>query len=1464
MFNRFPLRMKSVHIFGLSLAAASACGKKVRGPSTTNYTSEIAGSKNGSSGTSGGQSNDAFPNVQTQVDKIAKESREQDEFLSKRIDEESKARLEADESLKKSISELDSRVTSLAGKLDTEVARLDKKDLELGALIVTKADEQKKAITELEDKMKKGFEEQKSALTSTIDGLVAQLGVGQKENADLLLSLKRQISMNNNDLKTFLKDEINNNLAAARKKLSLLSQAIAGKLASNAESYNRATDAKTKEMLTISKTTLEKRQTELSELSAKTDADLKTALLAKVDADLAPIRVDLEDEKAQVSKIIVEAVGNTKADVVAQFTEADDRLRDAINRKLESELGNLSGQISSLKSHVDTNYATKAELNAVNMVVKNLQNVTAFMNFKIDYNDAMVKARLSAEVSALRSDLQKEIAGVQANVDAVNNKLNEHIKTYQAKMKELNDLAEKEADEVRALICALQVQDEQNLKALNEKLGKLTNRVADAESYAQEVRKSLGNKILELEQADAYIKQDIKEATENASKQLVQAIAAEQNERQALSKKVDELAKEVKRVSDVANQGLQLSQANEKAIKGLGDELTAARKEFGAKLDQLKSEVQGQMNEIRGYAEEITANLGKDIQKQLAEAAAGVAELRGKDAAAGDEIARQISKIVPDADIIKTFRNEAKPLQQNLIDKAAALYSGFAMSEGEFLNAIDYVHGKKGISLAELNKSFQPIAALSICGGITGLEPEFPGRNSTVADHEWYFHLAREYNQLLIAGARTGKADIDNIFFGILPLADGASLSSAVALQGIPSRATGAGGTCVSKVQDWARGLILGTSQLSIDLRKALLAHAELRNVVQKQIEPRYKALKSPGDALIASIRKSVSARLSSQASFDEFLATKPEPGMIATIAQVVAERAEVQYQIAANQSNSDNIISLAKSVAKVEDEANKTANAVANAVSTLDNKIKALNDRLSAIADSHEERLDKLEGSVTNAFSLIAGIATRLGYADIVALAKAEAGKLGGEIDKRLLFPIECKATSHFFNYANENQPLQRCDTGVDTGNGVIGDSGKCRTVIRNHTTVTQVVNTHTDYYNTTYYGGVNWVNQRCPSTCITWNGSWDYLGSYWSSSQRSWVTGYSVSTSSDVQHSFVGVLRAPILSPEHPEAKSLLARPAGAPFPADRKTMLGLRVFGNAYSWKITDMSGKSVTVDAQSFRKTDNKSGIVYEIPASMFLAKSDGTAGFTETARVEALDATGKSTGAQCLHNMNGGTYNTSSSNTVNTNTSASYYTTHYYYNYRAHYYYSPIVLDLSGTGTLETTPPNRSEARFDLQGEGTTEKVGWIKPTAAFLAMDLNGNGKIDSGAELFGNHTKLPSGQKAIHGYQALAQYDKTGTGFLDKTNPSFSKLLVWRDINEDGVSQPNELLSLAKMGITKISVEQQDVPLAQQTQGSGRSKNLVLYQSRFWGPKTCGTEGCKSFDVYFGVDASVGVASRK
>lgn len=130
---------------------------------------------------------------------------------------------------------------------------------------------------------------------------------------------------------------------------------------------------------------------------------------------------------------------------------------------------------------------------------------------------------------------------------------------------------------------------------------------------------------------------------------------------------------------------------------------------------------------------------------------------------------------------------------------------------------------------------------------------------------------------------------------------------------------------------------------------------------------------------------------------------------------------------------------------------------------------------------------------------------------------------------------------------------------------------------------------------------------------------------------------------------------------------------------------------------------------------------------------------------------------------------------------------------------------PIILDLDGNG-LETVGL-AANVFFDHNGDGVLTKTGWVGKHDALLVWDRNGNGSIDTGAELFGDFTPLPNGTLAPNGFAALAALDENGDGIIDASDPAFAELKLWRDASQDGISQGGEFITLAEAGIVSLNL---------------------------------------------------------
>lgn len=143
---------------------------------------------------------------------------------------------------------------------------------------------------------------------------------------------------------------------------------------------------------------------------------------------------------------------------------------------------------------------------------------------------------------------------------------------------------------------------------------------------------------------------------------------------------------------------------------------------------------------------------------------------------------------------------------------------------------------------------------------------------------------------------------------------------------------------------------------------------------------------------------------------------------------------------------------------------------------------------------------------------------------------------------------------------------------------------------------------------------------------------------------------------------------------------------------------------------------------------------------------------------------------------------------------------------------------PLVINFNGNAAQLTGP----QTSLDLDGDGNKETFAFVGAGSGFLALDRNGNGRIDNGTELFG--------ARSGDGFGELAQLDSDGNGWIDENDPGYATLKIWIKDADD----QDQLLGLgqAKIGAIYLGSVGTDFALkdaANQEQGMIRRSGIYL-----------------------------------
>jgi hypothetical protein len=128
---------------------------------------------------------------------------------------------------------------------------------------------------------------------------------------------------------------------------------------------------------------------------------------------------------------------------------------------------------------------------------------------------------------------------------------------------------------------------------------------------------------------------------------------------------------------------------------------------------------------------------------------------------------------------------------------------------------------------------------------------------------------------------------------------------------------------------------------------------------------------------------------------------------------------------------------------------------------------------------------------------------------------------------------------------------------------------------------------------------------------------------------------------------------------------------------------------------------------------------------------------------------------------------------------------------------------PIALDLDGDG-LEFLANGETDAAFDLDGDGYAEQTPWLHGDDGWLAIDLDGDGRIADRAELsFASRTEAADSD--LEALRSL--HDSDDDGSLTAADAGWGDFRIWQDANSDGISEASELQTLDEAGIESVGL---------------------------------------------------------
>ena len=160
---------------------------------------------------------------------------------------------------------------------------------------------------------------------------------------------------------------------------------------------------------------------------------------------------------------------------------------------------------------------------------------------------------------------------------------------------------------------------------------------------------------------------------------------------------------------------------------------------------------------------------------------------------------------------------------------------------------------------------------------------------------------------------------------------------------------------------------------------------------------------------------------------------------------------------------------------------------------------------------------------------------------------------------------------------------------------------------------------------------------------------------------------------------------------------------------------------------------------------------------------------------------------------------------------------------------------PLVVNIG----CDTSNVRDQKFMFDIDADGEKDEISMLGRGSGFLALDLNEDGVINDGSELFGT--------KSGDGFADLRGYDSDGNGWIDENDEIFCRLKVWCK-GDDG---EDILMDLKEADIGAIYLGSEDTEFTMN--GNDGSRDGVIRSTGFFLKESSGAGTVQHVDMAIG-----------